>query len=250
MNNAMLLKARNIKKDYRLGPSTVQVLRGADLDAERGEWLAIMGSSGSGKSTLLHILGALDTPDAGEVWFDGARVFDQAAAARGRYRNLRIGFVFQFYHLLPELNVLENVLMPRMVTYSLWSWGRHRGKARREAQAMLERVGLAHRERHRPKELSGGERQRVAIARALVNEPALLLADEPTGNLDASMGAGILDLLTELNKDGQTVVMVTHDPAVAARADRCMRLDDGVISHADVPVAAPPIVPAVKEVSS
>jgi len=245
-----MLEAHNIEKAYPLGPSRVHVLRGTNLEAPRGELLAIMGSSGSGKSTLLHILGALDTPDAGRVRFDGRDVFDRSAWSRGRYRNTQIGFVFQFYHLLPELNVLENVLLPRLVTHSLWTWGGQRGGARREAAAVLERVGLAHRVRHRPKELSGGERQRVAIARALINNPALLLADEPTGNLDASMGAGILDLLTELNEDGQTVVMVTHDPAVAARAHRCVRLQDGVITGAELPVPHPPIEPAVKEVSS
>jgi len=245
-----MLHAQNIHKSYQLGPSEVHVLRGASLTADRGEFLVIMGASGSGKSTLLHILGALDTPDRGWVEFGGRRLFDMPTGAREGYRNREIGFVFQFYHLLPELNVLENVLLPRLVMHSLWSWAGQRGKARRDAAAILERVGLSDRLRHRPKELSGGERQRVAIARALVNGPSLLLADEPTGNLDASMGAEILDLLTELNEDGQTVVLVTHDPAVARRAHRSVRLDHGVIVETDVARAKrAPFVSSVREVS-
>jgi len=245
-----MLQAQNIHKSYRLGASDVHVLRGASLTAERGEFLVIMGASGSGKSTLLHILGALDVPDRGWVEFGGRRLFDIPIAARENYRNREIGFVFQFYHLLPELNVLENVLLPRLVMHSLWSWGGHRRTARRDAAAILERVGLLQRIRHRPKELSGGERQRVAIARALINSPSLLLADEPTGNLDASMGAGILDLLTELNEDGQTVVLVTHDPAVACRAHRSVRLEDGRIVKDDTATATdPPVASSAREVS-
>ncbi len=224
-----MLKVRNIHKAYRMGPSKLRVLRGAGLSAERGEFLVIMGSSGSGKSTLLHILGALDTPDMGSVEFAGRNIFDMPTSAREAYRNREVGFVFQFYHLLPELTVLENVLLPKLVTHSLLSWGVNRSNARRAATEILDRVGLLQRVKHRPAELSGGERQRVAIARALINAPSLLLADEPTGNLDASMGADILDLLTQVNKDGQTVVMVTHDPNVASRAHRVVRLRDGEI---------------------
>jgi len=245
-----MLQAQNIHKSYRLGASDVHVLRGASLSAARGEFLVIMGASGSGKSTLLHILGALDVPDRGWVAFGGRRLFDMPTVARETYRNRQIGFVFQFYHLLPELNVLENVMLPRLVSHSMWSWLGHRGEARRDAEAILERVGLFQRIRHRPKELSGGERQRVAIARALINGPSLLLADEPTGNLDASMGAEILDLLTELNEDGQTVVLVTHDPAVARRAHRSVRLEDGrIVKNEIASTGNPPVASSVREVS-
>ncbi len=245
-----MLQVQNIHKSFQLGPSEVHVLRGASLAAERGEFLVIMGASGSGKSTLLHILGALDTPDRGWVEFGGRRLFDMPTAARESYRNHEVGFVFQFYHLLPELNVMENVLLPRLVRHSAWSWVGQRGKARRDAAAIIERVGLSDRLRHRPNELSGGERQRVAIARALINGPSLLLADEPTGNLDGSMGAEILNLLTELNEDGQTVVLVTHDPAVARRAHRSVRLEHGVIVETDVASAKrPPVASFPREVS-
>ncbi len=224
-----MLKAHNIHKSYKMGPSELRVLRGVGLSAERGEFLVIMGSSGSGKSTLLHILGALDTPDQGSVEFGGRRLFDMPTSLREQFRNREVGFVFQFYHLLPELTVLENVLLPALVKHSFFSWFKNRSDTRRAAAKMLDRVGLLQRVKHRPAELSGGERQRVAIARALINSPSLLLADEPTGNLDASMGADILNLLTELNKDGQTVVMVTHDPVVAKRAHRVVSLHDGEI---------------------
>lgn len=224
-----MLKADDIHKSYPMGPSQLRVLRGVGLSADRGEFLVIMGSSGSGKSTLLHILGALDTPDRGSVSFAGRSLFDLPTASRELFRNREVGFVFQFYHLLPELTVLENVLLPVLVKHSLWSWCSGRSEARRAATEMLDRVGLFQRITHRPAELSGGERQRVAIARALINRPSLLLADEPTGNLDASMGTEILNLLTALNQDGQTVVMVTHDPKVAARAHRVVHLHDGEI---------------------
>jgi len=229
----ILLRARSLHKTYTMGRSKVRVLRGASLTAYRGEFLVIMGASGSGKSTLLHILGALDTPDRGSVEFEGRNLFGQSRDDRAVYRNRQIGFVFQFYHLLPELNVLENVMIPRFVGHSIWTWRRVRRAVRRDAEALLDRVGLQGRAKHRPNELSGGERQRVAIARALVNEPRLLLADEPTGNLDASIGADILDLLTQVNQDDQTVVMVTHDPQVASRAHRVVRLRGGRIEEAD-----------------
>lgn len=226
-----LLIARELHKTYTLGRSTLAVLRGASLAARQGEFLVIMGASGSGKSTLLHMLGGLDVPDRGEVEFKGRFVFAGGDAPRESYRNRDVGFVFQFYHLLPELNVLENVLAPWMVRYSGWNWWKHRGEARRAATGLLDRVGLSQRLKHRPRELSGGERQRVAIARALVNRPALLLADEPTGNLDARIGAEILDLLTEFNEAGQTIIMVTHDANVAERAHRRLILADGMIGH-------------------
>lgn len=227
--NKPLLVARQIQKTYRLGPDLVKVLRGTGLRAEAGEFVAIMGSSGSGKSTLLHILGGLDRPDSGVVEFEGRSVFSQSRREMERYKNQHVGFVFQFYHLLPELNVLENVLMPRMVSRGFRGWWGHGRRARAEACEILGRVGLGERLKHRPSQLSGGERQRVAIARALVNRPALLLADEPTGNLDAIIGTEILDLLAELNAAGQTIVMVTHDAKVAGYAHRSLRLDQGVL---------------------
>jgi len=171
----------------------------------------------------------LDKPDKGTVTFGADDLFEASACARGSYRNRDVGFVFQFYYLLPELNVLENVLIPRLVTYRAWQWVVERKRARRDSEELLDRVGLADRLKHRPSELSGGERQRVAIARALTNSPALLLADEPTGNLDEATGAGILALLADLNQAGQSIVMVTHDPKVASRAHRSTVLAEGRI---------------------
>jgi ABC-type lipoprotein export system ATPase subunit len=240
-----LLSARKLHKAYTMGRARVQVLRGATLAAEEGEFLVIRGASGSGKSTLLHLLGALDVPDEGVVQFRGEDLFARPAGARAAYRNRNVGFVFQFYHLLPELNVLENVLAPQLVTHSFWQWRRARKQARREAEDMLGRVGLAHRIKHRPKELSGGERQRVAIARALVNRPTLLLADEPTGNLDEVIGADILRLLVELNQAGQTIVMVTHDANVASHAHRQLLLSEGAIREAGRSGGAKPPAPLV-----
>ncbi len=225
-----ILTASNVHKSYMMGPGPLHVLRGASLKVVAGELVAIMGASGSGKSTLLHILGALDLPDKGQVTFDGIDVFRQSGAARDRMRNRNVGFVFQFYHLLPELDVLENILFPSMVKHSVWSWTHGGREAREHAREVLTRVGLGERMHHRPNELSGGERQRAAIARAIVNRPELLLADEPTGNLDAHTGQGILDVLLDLNQVGQTIVIVTHDPNVAALAHRCVQLVDGRIA--------------------
>ena len=229
-----LLRARNVFKSYAMGKAEVSVLRGVSLSVRVGEFLVISGASGSGKSTLLHILGALDLPDRGTVEFRGEDLFPSGTARRETYRNRDVGFIFQFYHLLPELDILENVLMPQMVQRSFRAWfSGARRLARDDAKEMLDRVGLSHRLKHLPKELSGGERQRVAIARALVNGPSLLLADEPTGNLDQEIGREILALLSDLNVAGQTIVMVTHDAEVASRADRRVRLDDGVVREDD-----------------
>ena len=227
--NKPLLTADGVHKSYQMGGSTLRVLRGAYVEVHAGEFLAIMGSSGSGKSTLLHILGALDLPDSGQVTFDGRSIFGLPRRARERLRNREVGFIFQFYHLLPELNVLENILLPHMVGHSLLSWWRSRGTIRRQGAEVMESVGLTARAKHRPNELSGGERQRAAIARAIVNRPRLLLADEPTGNLDRKTGQGILEVLTNLNRQGQTIVMVTHDAQIAALADRVVELVDGRI---------------------
>jgi lipoprotein-releasing system ATP-binding protein len=225
----MLLEAEHVKKTYRLGRVDVPVLRGASITVDEGEWVAIVGSSGSGKSTLLHLLGGLDRPDAdsGPVRFAGEELNRFGARRENLYRNRDVGFVFQFYHLLPELTVLENAMLPALVGLSRVRWISDRAALRKRAGELLETCGLSHRLGHRPAELSGGERQRVAIARALINKPRVLLADEPTGNLDIHTGGGILDLLAERHAEGLTMVMVTHDAAVAARAQRRVRIVDG-----------------------
>ena len=224
----VLLEAEGVHKTYLMGRSPLRVLRGASLKVTEGEFLAVMGASGSGKSTLLHILGALDLPDGGSVVFDGRSVFDLPRSDRELLRNTEVGFIFQFYHLLPELNLFENILLPQMVGHSVLGWWLGAGgEARQAAREVMDAVGLTERARHRPNELSGGERQRAAIARAIVTRPRLLLADEPTGNLDAATGRGILDVLVKLNEQGQTIVMVTHDPHVAGLAHRVVELVDG-----------------------
>ena len=243
-----ILRADGVHKTYRMGRVDLKVLTGGTLEVRRGEFVSIMGRSGSGKSTLLHILGALDVPERGQVHFEGEpifaaeqgrrvrpRVLDSLSAYEQRRNLLRrrqFGFVFQFYHLLPELNVLENVLLARMVGARVTEWFGRKAQARAAARAILERVGLGDRLRHRPNELSGGERQRVAIARALVHGPQILYADEPTGNLDADAGANIMRILLDLHAEGQTIVMVTHDRAIAERADRVLMLDQGALRPA------------------
>lgn len=224
----------NLHKTYRLGRVDVPVLRGVSVDVERGEWLAVLGASGSGKSTLLHLVGGLDRPDlagngtGASILFEGRDINRLPSAELDRYRARAVGFVFQFYHLLPELSVLDNVLIAAMVRHGRFGYRRAAGEARTLARELLDRFGLGHRLRHRPAELSGGERQRVAIARALVNRPTLLLADEPTGNLDLETGRKILDVFAELRTAlGLTVIVVTHDPNTAERADRVVRLVDG-----------------------
>ncbi len=222
-----ILHASGLHKSYQLGPNLVEVLKGCSMSVGRGEFLAINGSSGSGKSTLLHLLGALDVPDRGKVTFEGLDLFEGSAARRDHLRNVHFGFVFQFYHLLPELTAVENVMLPAMVRWSVLQWWTRKSATTARARELLTRMGLPERFEHRPNELSGGERQRVAIARALINAPQVLLADEPTGNLDSRTGEGILQLLKGLNADGQTIVMVTHDAKVAAAADRVISLVDG-----------------------
>lgn len=222
------LSAKAVEKAYRKGQQQVPVLYGVDVAIQRGEFVSIVGQSGSGKSTLLHLLGLLDAPDVGEVHLSGQRIDDLPPRTLDGLRNRVFGFVFQFYHLLPELNVVENVLAPLMIRHSLWSYWGQRRQFNERARQILDRVGLGHRLTHRPSELSGGELQRAAIARALVAHPEILLADEPTGNLDAATGREILDLLRTLNEqEGLTIVMVTHDTRLAAQAHRCVRLADG-----------------------
>ena len=209
------------------------MLRGVDLCIRRGEFFAIIGQSGSGKSTLLHLLGTLDAPNAGEIRFDGRRIDNLASSPRDQLRNGRFGMIFQSYHLLPELTTLENVLAPLMIRESVLGYTLRRRRHRAAAMELLETVGLGHRLKHRPSELSGGEMQRAAIARALVAAPDLLLADEPTGNLDHQTGQEILDLLCRLNREQNlTIVMVTHDRNIGSIADRVVRLVDGQIAEA------------------
>ena len=223
-----LLQAVAIDKAYRTGSAPVPVLRGIDLAVNADEFVAVIGQSGSGKSTLMHLLGLLDSPDHGEVHFEGRRVDNVSARERDRLRNTAFGFVFQFYHLLPELTLVENVLSPLMIRDGVVAYWRNRGDYRRRAAALLETVGLSHRANHRPRELSGGEMQRAAIARALITEPRVLLADEPTGNLDSRASAEVFELLRSINADGDlSVLMVTHDDSLAARADRTVRLVEG-----------------------
>jgi lipoprotein-releasing system ATP-binding protein len=195
--------------------------------------LSIVGVSGSGKSTLLHLLGTIDRPDEGEIRLAGERIDHLAAERRDLLRNQTFGFIFQFYHLLPELNTLENVLVPQMIKHSTWSWLRHRRALRRRAMELLDRVGLGQRAKHRPRELSGGEMQRAAIARALINQPRILLADEPTGNLDIGTGSEIVHLLRDLNRqEGLTIIMVTHNLDIVAETDRMVRLVAGQVEAA------------------
>jgi ABC-type lipoprotein export system ATPase subunit len=226
-----ILESEGIYKSYRMGATEVRVLKGVDLAVKRGEFVAIVGASGSGKSTLLHILGALDKPDKGIVRFQGRNLSMQSAGELNRYRNKRVGFIFQFYHLLDELNVLENICLPAMASKSVLAWLACRRWAKGRAGQLLAELGLLERANHKPYQLSGGERQRVAIGRALMNEPKLLLADEPTGNLDSATGNGILEVFEKLNKAGQTIIMVTHDERVARRAGRIITLADGRIRN-------------------
>lgn len=225
-----IISCKGVYKSYKLGDTHLDVLRGVDINIKEGEFVTITGASGSGKSTLLHILGALDKPDKGDVFFRNQRITKFSSSRLNKFRNKDVGFVFQFYHLIEELTVLENVLMPAMADISALGWLARGAKYRKQATELLERLGLSERMKHRPSQLSGGERQRVAIGRALINKPEVLLADEPTGNLDWPTGQEILHILRQLHsEDGQTIVMVTHDERVAAMGDRRVVIKDGVI---------------------
>jgi len=225
-----ILKTEGVYKSYQMGAAEVSVLKCVDLAVKKGEFVAIVGASGSGKSTLLHILGALDQPDKGVVSFEGGDLSQLSAGELNRFRNKMVGFVFQFYHLLDELSVLENVFLPTMAGKSVVGWLVSRRLAKKRAAELLIQLGLGERANHKPYQLSGGERQRVAIGRALMNEPRLLLVDEPTGNLDSAAGNGILNIFEKLNIAGQTIVMVTHDERIARRAGRIITLADGKIT--------------------
>jgi lipoprotein-releasing system ATP-binding protein len=224
MNN--LLEVRDLHKSYGSGGSRVDVLKGIDLNVAPGETIALVGASGAGKSTLMHVMGTIDTPTSGVVKFDGEEVFKMGGAALAAFRNLSIGFVFQFHHLLPEFSALENAMMPMLIG------GMKRAEAEPVAAQLLKDVGLAHRMTHKPGELSGGEQQRVAIARALVRSPKLLLADEPTGNLDMKTSDEVHELLMEIHrKRGLTLIIVTHNEKLAAKMARTIRMADGKIDE-------------------
>jgi len=221
----LVVSIRGLVKIYHPGGGEVRALQGVDLDLEPGEMVAVVGASGAGKSTLLHVIGALDRPTAGEVFFKGERLFQRSDAELARFRNRSLGFVFQFHHLLPEFSALENVMIPGLLG------GVPRQEVEARAQNLVERLGLGQRRNHRPSELSGGEQQRVAIARALVNQPALVLADEPTGNLDSSTADSIFELIRELNREfKQSFVVATHNESMAKRMDRVVVMVDGRIA--------------------
>ena len=223
MSNTVL-EAKNVTKSFTDGKTTVEVIRGLDLRVEAGQFVSIVGSSGSGKSTLLHVLGGLDRPTEGMVFLNGERFDNLGEAERGFKRNQHLGFVYQFHHLLPEFTALENVAMPLMLRE-----GTSYKKVKEQAEYLLDRVGLSHRLTHKPGELSGGERQRVALARALVAKPSLMLADEPTGNLDRKTAVKIFELLSDLRKEfNMAMLIVTHDEALAQSADTILHMQDGV----------------------
>jgi lipoprotein-releasing system ATP-binding protein len=218
------IEIRDLGKTYMMDGARIEALKGVDLDIDRGDSLAILGVSGAGKSTLLHILGTLDHPTEGTFLYDGVSIFDWSEKKLAEFRNRKVGFVFQFHHLLPEFTSLENTMMPALIA------GQTRSEARRKAEAILDEVGLTERRTHKPGELSGGEQQRVAVARALVMEPEMLLADEPTGNLDTETGSRIHEMLAQLNRTrGITLVVVTHNQSLADRMSRCIGLRDGRI---------------------
>ncbi|MCC6670179.1 MAG: ABC transporter ATP-binding protein [Planctomycetes bacterium] len=225
-----VLSAEKVVKGYTLGGETIPVLRGVDFQVHAGEMVALLGASGAGKSTLLHVLGLLDPPDSGRILLAGQPVHDLPIRERAAIRHRQIGFVFQFYHLIPELTALQNVLLGRMMLTRPLAWLRERRAARARAVQLLESVGLGKRLRHRPAQLSGGERQRVAIARALIARPRVILADEPTGNLDSHTAAEVLEILFRIHREeGISFVLVTHNAELAARCHRIVRMKDGLV---------------------
>jgi lipoprotein-releasing system ATP-binding protein len=232
-NCPVQIGCRGLFKSYRKGTLGIPVLQGIDLDVRQGEFVAIIGQSGCGKSTLLHLLGTLDQPDAGTVQFEGNRIDNLPSRARDILRNRHFGMIFQFYHLLPELTALENILAPALIAESVLTYWMRRGAHRKRAYELMDLLGIAHRAKHKPSEMSGGEMQRAAIGRALLSRPKVLLADEPTGNLDRATGEQIMQSLRDLNqRENLTIVMVTHDPWIAGQADRTVKLSEGRIQKA------------------
>ncbi|RKX86834.1 MAG: macrolide ABC transporter ATP-binding protein [Spirochaetes bacterium] len=223
--NGTIIKVKNVKKEYTLGEAVINALRGVNLEINSGKLLAIMGPSGSGKTTLMHLIGCLDIPTSGKIYLEGEDVSELSEESLARIRNKKIGFVFQQFNLLTRITILENVMTPLMYAHVPV-------KERKErATEALKEVGLAERMNHRPTELSGGQRQRVAIARALVTEPSIILADEPTGNLDTETGSSILEIFKKINENGKTVVVVTHDPEVGIMAEEIVHIRDGLITR-------------------
>lgn len=223
--NGTIIKVKNVKKEYTLGEAVINALRGVNLEINSGKLLAIMGPSGSGKTTLMHLIGCLDIPTSGKIYLEGEDVSELSEESLARIRNKKIGFVFQQFNLLTRITILENVMTPLMYAHVPV-----KERKERAAEALKE-VGLAERMNHRPTELSGGQRQRVAIARALVTEPSIILADEPTGNLDTETGSSILEIFKKINKNGKTVVVVTHDPEVGIMAGEIVHIRDGLITR-------------------
>jgi lipoprotein-releasing system ATP-binding protein len=241
-----MLVAENLHKTYRRHAVQVRVLNGLNLEVKSGEFLSVVGASGSGKSTLLHLLGTLDAPDSGEIRLDGRRIDNLPGRDRDLLRNRTFGYIFQFYHLLPELSAFDNVLMPAYIAHSTLGWWQSRGKWRKRAEELLHKVGLGHRMWHKPRELSGGELQRAAVARALLTHPRVLLADEPTGNLDQDTGVEIVRLLRDLNREeGVTIVMVTHNMDIVSVTDRVVKMVGGVVTDDTKRHVPPPKLIAV-----
>ncbi len=234
-----MISVQSLRKSYRRHAEVVEVLKGVDMLIEEGEFLSVVGASGSGKSTLMHVMGTLDRPDSGMVMLGARRIDNLSRTEQNRLRNGTFGFIFQFYHLLPELTALQNVMMPAMVGASVFNWSGRKREAVRAAAEMLERVGLGHRLHHKPRELSGGEMQRTAIARALVAKPRILFADEPTGNLDTDSGREIVDLLRSVNREQNvTIMMVTHNLELVRHTDRVVRMTAGRLGELPVEMAA------------
>jgi lipoprotein-releasing system ATP-binding protein len=230
MSDEIILRAEDIHRSFPSGESRLEILKGISLEVKKGEVISIVGPSGAGKSTLLHILGLLDRPTAGKVYFNGQDIYAQSSGAQAKIRNASFAFVFQFYHLISELNVLENTILPFYISNSILGFMAKASKIKERGRELLKRLGLGERLHHRPGQLSGGEQQRVAIARALVSNPEIIFCDEPTGNLDSATSAEVQELILELNRnEGKTFIIVTHEEKIAQKAHRIIRLVDGKI---------------------
>ncbi|MFH0887657.1 MAG: ABC transporter ATP-binding protein [Planctomycetota bacterium] len=228
--NKIILKIDNVSRSFKIGNSSLEILKNVSLEIKESEILSIIGPSGAGKSTLLHAMGLLDRPTSGHIFFKGEDIYSLPISKQAKLRNSSFAFVFQFYHLLPELNILENVLLPHMISNSIIGWQLHSKALKEKAKTLIVKLGLEHRLSHKPTQLSGGERQRVAIARALVTDPEIILCDEPTGNLDSNATSEIHDLILDLNgHEGKTFIIVTHNDNVARWAHRIINLVDGQI---------------------